>query len=64
MAHDEKNEAEIGDVVRIVETRPLSAQKRFKLDKVLERPTLRQNDKAVADVEPAVKPADDQEAES
>ena len=45
MAHDEKNEAEIGDRVRIVETRPLSAQKHFKLDKILEKPALRQADR-------------------
>ena len=29
-AHDEKNEAKIGDIVRIVETRPLSRTKRFR----------------------------------
>lgn len=52
MAHDEKNEAEVGDIVRIVETRPLSAQKHFKLDKIIEKPTLRQADKAVAEAEP------------
>lgn len=53
MAHDEKNEAEVGDLVRIVETRPLSAKKRFKLDKIIEKPALRQSDKAVADEVPA-----------
>lgn len=52
MAHDEKNEAEVGDVVRIVETRPLSAQKHFKLDKILEKPSLRQADRAVAEASP------------
>jgi small subunit ribosomal protein S17 len=30
-AHDEKNEAKIGDIVTIVETRPLSRTKRFRL---------------------------------
>lgn len=49
MAHDENNEAEIGDRVRIVETRPISAQKRFKLDKILEKPALRDTDKAVTE---------------
>jgi small subunit ribosomal protein S17 len=34
-AHDEKNEAKIGDKVRIVETRPLSKTKRWKLVEVL-----------------------------
>ena len=37
MAHDEKNEAHIRDRVVISETRPISARKRFKLDKVLEK---------------------------
>jgi len=36
MAHDEKNEAKLGDRVEIVECRPLSARKRFKLNKVVE----------------------------
>ena len=33
--HDEKGEAQIGDKVRIVETRPLSKLKRWALEKVL-----------------------------
>jgi small subunit ribosomal protein S17 len=37
MAHDEKNEAKTGDLVSIVETRPLSARKRFALNKIIER---------------------------
>jgi small subunit ribosomal protein S17 len=49
MAHDEKNEAEIGDKVRIVETRPISAKKRFALDAILEKPALREADKALAE---------------
>lgn len=36
-AHDEKNECKIGDKVRIVETRPLSATKRWRLLEVVER---------------------------
>ncbi len=36
MAHDENNEAQVGDKVMITETRPLSAKKRFRLEKVLE----------------------------
>lgn len=51
MAHDEKNEAEIGDLVRIVETRPISARKRFALEAIIEKPALREADKAVADEE-------------
>ena len=30
MAHDEKNECQLGDVVRVVETRPLSKRKRWR----------------------------------
>lgn len=37
MAHDEKNEANIGDRVVIVETRPISKNKRFTLDRVVEK---------------------------
>lgn len=37
MAHDEQNEAHIGDTVRIVETRPLSARKRWRLGSVIAR---------------------------
>jgi small subunit ribosomal protein S17 len=36
-AHDERNEANLGDVVRIVETRPLSKLKRWRLTEILER---------------------------
>lgn len=35
--HDETNDAGIGDRVRVMETRPLSATKRWRLIKVLER---------------------------
>jgi small subunit ribosomal protein S17 len=37
MAHDEKNEAAIGDLVRIMETRPMSKQKRWRLVEVVEK---------------------------
>ena len=36
-AHDEKNEAVVGDTVRIVETRPLSKTKRYRLVEVVEK---------------------------
>ena len=36
-AHDEQNTANIGDIVRIMETRPLSATKRFRLVEVVEK---------------------------
>ena len=36
-AHDENNEARMGDKVEIMETRPLSATKRFRLVKIVEK---------------------------
>ena len=36
-AHDEKNEAKVGDTVRIVETRPLSRTKRFRVVEIVEK---------------------------
>ena len=36
-AHDELNQAKAGDIVEIMETRPLSATKRFRLIKVVEK---------------------------
>ena len=36
-AHDENNEAKTGDTVQIMETRPLSAKKRFRLVKIVEK---------------------------
>ncbi|MBW6497361.1 MAG: 30S ribosomal protein S17 [Bacteroidales bacterium] len=37
MAHDEKNDSNIGDTVRIMETRPLSKNKCWRLVEILER---------------------------
>src|SRR6266550_8624234 len=39
-AHDEKNEARIGDVVRLEETRPLSKLKRWRLKDIVRRTAL------------------------
>lgn len=36
-AHDERNEAKVGDVVRIMETRPLSKEKRWRLVEIVEK---------------------------
>jgi small subunit ribosomal protein S17 len=36
-AHDEKNEAGIGDTVRIMETRPMSKSKRWRLVEIMEK---------------------------
>ncbi len=60
IAHDEKNEAKLGDKVSIVETRPLSARKRFALEKVLEKAAIGFKDTdATADV-----PKDEPKAKS
>lgn len=37
MAHDEKNECSIGDVVKIMETRPISKNKNWRLVEVVEK---------------------------
>jgi hypothetical protein len=37
MAHDEQNQARVGDLVTIQESKPVSARKRFVLDKIVER---------------------------
>jgi small subunit ribosomal protein S17 len=51
MAHDAKNQAKVGDLVVIKETRPISARKRFALDKIIEKAGARfQESDATADV--------------
>ena len=51
MAHDENNDAKAGDLVTIVETRPVSARKRFKLEKIIERGGVRfEETDATADI--------------
>jgi len=42
MAHDEQNKALVGDKVEIIECRPISAKKHFKLTKIIETPALRE----------------------
>ncbi|MGE5682728.1 MAG: 30S ribosomal protein S17 [Bacillota bacterium] len=37
MAHDEKNECNIGDLVKIMETRPISSRKKWRLVEVIEK---------------------------
>lgn len=37
MAHDEENQAKIGDIVKIMETRPLSKDKRWRLIEVVQK---------------------------
>lgn len=55
MAHDEKNEAQTGDRVSIVETRPLSRRKRYALERIIEKPAIRETDKVIEEPESPVK---------
>lgn len=65
MAHDENNEAKVGDQVIISETKPISARKRFKLDSIVERATIRHEDIAPEIVQEIAKPKkSDKEPES
>jgi small subunit ribosomal protein S17 len=41
MAHDAKNEAQVGDKVAIAETRPISRRKHHALSQIIEKPALR-----------------------
>ena len=40
-AHDEKNEYQIGDRVEIIETRPMSKDTRWRVNKLIDRPVVR-----------------------
>ena len=53
--HDEKNEAKVGDRVRIQETRPLSKDKRWRLVEIIERARIQVDAPTVA--APAGRPA-------
>ena len=37
-AHDENNECQIGDIVKVMETRPLSKEKRWRFVELISRP--------------------------
>lgn len=63
MAHDEKNQCNIGDRVSIEETRPLSARKRHILKEVINKAQLSKDDLDVIENESKVT-ADDKETES
>lgn len=58
MAHDENNEAEVGDKVSIIETRPLSARKRHTLERIIEKPLLREDSLQLTKVDESVKAAE------
>ena len=55
MAHDEKNEAKLGDTVVISETRPISAKKRYVLQSVVEHAGVKHIEPET-ELETAVKP--------
>lgn len=64
MAHDDRNEAHVGDKVAITETRPLSARKRYTLNKIIEhapirheepKPDILEKDNAPQEAKPATK---------
>lgn len=57
MAHDESNEAEVGDKVAIVETRPISRSKHHKLDRIIEKPVLRADSLQVTKADEPERPA-------
>lgn len=46
-AHDERNEARSGDIVRIVETRPLSKEKRWRVAEIIQRAALAREEREV-----------------
>jgi small subunit ribosomal protein S17 len=58
MAHDENKEAQEGDKVIIVETRPISARKHFKLERVVEKAGVKH-----VEAEPAAKKVAEEAAE-
>ncbi len=64
MAHDEKNDANIGDTVIISETKPLSRRKRHTLSKIVERAAISQDQTVEAiTAEPEVEKVKKEKAE-
>lgn len=65
MAHDENNEAGEGDKVAIVETRPISRRKHFKLDRVVEKAGIEHVESDIPEVlKKATKPATNELADA
>ena len=54
-AHDEKNECHEGDLVRVVECRPLSKDKKFRLTKIIKKAERIEKDSIDSDVESVLK---------
>lgn len=53
-AHDEKNECQVGDRVLIVECRPLSREKRWRVSRILGRSVADKEESAASDAQPAL----------
>ena len=53
-AHDEKNECQVGDRVLIVECRPLSREKRWRVSRILGRGVADTEESAASDTQPAL----------
>lgn len=45
IAHDEKNEAKVGDLVEVIETRPISKRKHFTLNRIVTKAVLSEKDR-------------------
>ena len=63
-AHDEQNQALVGDIVRIEETRPMSKLKRWRLLEIVRRSALAAHEDAVHKSEKREKRGSDEEAQS
>jgi small subunit ribosomal protein S17 len=63
MAHDEKNEANVGDKVEIIEMRPVSRHKHHRLNRIVEKPKLREDSLSVTKADDADKPASKSKAD-
>ena len=61
IAHDEKNEAKVGDTVEVTETRPISARKKLKLVKIVKTAAIAEKDR-VENVVPTVEESKEGEA--
>jgi len=53
-AHDEKNECQVGDRVLIVECRPMSREKRWRVSRILERAVATEEGAAASSAQPAL----------
>lgn len=53
-AHDERNECQVGDRVLIVECRPLSREKRWRVSQILGRGVADKEESAASDAQPAL----------